>query len=114
MLPRPHRIAASRDWRMMHARARTVYSRDIVMKFQRGYAAQSRYGFIVGTKVSKRATVRNLIKRRLRAIITKHQRVIRPSQDVVFIARSSIVGIPYATMEQQVLDVLHKARLIQK
>jgi len=67
MLTRDRRITSQADFRhVMRRGARRVSPHLTVFALKTG--APSRFGFIVGKTVSKRAVVRNLVKRRLRAL----------------------------------------------
>lgn len=75
--------------------------------------AISRFGFIVGTKVSKKANKRNQIKRRLRTIIKDNLKNIREGYDIILIMRSGIVKKSYQEIEIKVKKLLKRARLIK-
>ncbi|MFA5134942.1 MAG: ribonuclease P protein component [Patescibacteria group bacterium] len=112
MLPRIHRLSSTEDWRRVHAAGSTVHGRGIVVKVLRSRNAATRFGFSISTKVSKRATVRNRIKRQLRVAAGKYVDSVRSGLDVVFIARTPLVGLSSENMEHEVVQVLKKARVL--
>ena len=64
-----------------------------------GEAAAPRFGFTV-TKQIGNAVVRNRVRRRLKAAVTKLQAAhARPGFDYVIIARSAVVERPFAQLE---------------
>ena len=64
--------------------------------------------FIVSTKISKKATERNLIKRRLRAIVRE---LSIPSQIfAAFFCKKKILGKTYAELKKEVENVIKQLR----
>lgn len=70
----------------------------------------SRFGFVISTKISKRAVVRNKIKR----IFSDHVRLnlekIKTGQDVIFLIKSSIINmnIDKKTLEDEINKAIAK------
>jgi len=62
-------------------------------------AESTRFAIVVSTKVGKRATVRNLIKRRVRESLRELMKTIPPGYDVVVQARTA--SITYTTEKEQ-------------
>ena len=58
---------------------------------------------IVDTKVSKRAVIRNLLKRRVRAIL---RAAALPSGDIIIRLRPTAKDTPFADLQQQVQKCL--------
>ncbi|MCH7492107.1 ribonuclease P protein component [Patescibacteria group bacterium] len=111
MLPQHSRITKQADWHHIHRRGMVTQSKDLVLKKVRNELKRSRFGIIVGTKVSKRATERNLIKRRIRAIIAAHSDKVKDSFDIIFITRPSIKGKKYTELEEQIKYLFTRAKL---
>ncbi len=69
----------------------------------------SRFGFVVSTKISKKAVERNKIRRQLQEIIRLNLEKIKQSVDVVVIAKHGIKGRQYQEIEKDLLRALSKA-----
>lgn len=74
-----------------------------------------RVGFVVSKKVDNRAVVRNLVKRRLRAIV-RHEKSLfarraEGAVDVVVAARPEAKDAPYAALRDDVIATLRAALL---
>lgn len=78
------------------------------MRWMANTLPHSRVGIVVSNKISKKATVRNTIKRRLRESIRKILQEKRFSIDLVIIARNPIVAADYAAIYQEVVRLLSK------
>ncbi|MBI5037502.1 MAG: ribonuclease P protein component [Candidatus Kerfeldbacteria bacterium] len=114
MLPRPLRIARRADWDRLHRRGVAVHSRALVMKFQETHRPHTRFGFIVGVKVSKQATVRNQVKRRLRAFVAAERPTVKSGYDIIFIARTPSATMSASLLQQTVRTLLHRGRLLNR
>ena len=76
-----------------------------------------RFAFIVSNKISKRATVRNLIKRRLREAVRRTAITKVPNADIILIAKSTLVNTPFsevsATLQNQLNQCFQPVRNIR-
>ena len=71
-----------------------------------------RVGFVVSTKVSKRAVVRNLLKRRMRDVMRPLVAKFRPQNvDVALMVRPEAVAFDFAQVKMTVLELLQKSGL---
>jgi len=66
---------------------------------------------VVSTKISKRAVVRNTIRRRMREIIRKELPQLKSGFDVLLIARPKAATLEYWELQGQIVELLNKARL---
>ena len=72
----------------------------------------TKIGFSVSNKIGK-AHQRNLVKRRLRAIVRELlPRLVQKAQ-IVFVAKVGISNLDFAMLRQQVIVALTKSKLIQ-
>ena len=74
----------------------------------------SRFGFVVSKKVSKKAVVRNKIRRRLSAIVADKMDEIKPGYDVILSAMIGAEGKGYGDLENDLLVLIKKAKLLKK
>lgn len=75
-------------------------------------APSSCFGISISKKVSKRAVVRNRIKRQLRAIIRDRLTNIRPGWQVVIVVRPSAVECDFADFLRELDDLLKKLKVM--
>lgn len=74
----------------------------------------SRFGFLVSKKVSKKAVIRNQIKRRLRAMIRTKLLEIRKGLDIVLIASQGLEKKDFWELEEILNALFKKANLFSK
>jgi len=113
MLPKNRRITRETEWQSLHRRSSSLHSAEVVIKYVKNKKNVSKFGFIVGVKVCKKATKRNLIKRRLRSIIQKKQAAIREGYDIILIAKPAIKEKSNQEIVDRVVKLLKRAELIK-
>lgn len=125
MLPRPNRLTRTRDFELLFAQGRFAGGAFVTLKFWRIVpefqprrqlaATDLKIGILVSKKVSKRAVVRNRIKRQVREVVRlllKENR-IPIGYLLVFSVKAEARGQEYVTLETDVKNVLSRARLLQ-
>jgi ribonuclease P protein component len=83
------------------------------VKVRENQLPHSRFGIIVGMKVSKNAAERNLVKRRLREILRKRLAEIKSGHDVMVMASAQALGKSYQILEADVVTALKKAGMLK-
>jgi ribonuclease P protein component len=73
---------------------------------------KARVGFIVANTIDNRATARNLIKRRLRAIVRLKLTAMK-NFDCLIIAKPAIKGKTYQELEKEVLYLLRRTGVLK-
>lgn len=112
MLPRPHRLTKDKDFKRIFKQGKGFREQILVLKTIDNSLKKSRFGFIVSNKISKRATVRHKIKRRLRKIISLRINNITKGKDVILVAQPGMAEKTYQEIEKVMTRLLIKARLI--
>lgn len=111
MFSKEHRLAKTKDISLVYTRGRSFFSPFFVVKFMRQSKGVNRFTVVVSTKVSKKAVVRNKLKRvvreflRLRASILEHG-------DYIVTVRGKAVGKPNTVLREELNQLLVKSRLL--
>jgi ribonuclease P protein component len=117
MLPKHHRLRHRRDFS-------TVYQngvrRNSLALGLRAYSHRrndlvplpSRIGFSISQKVSKRAVIRNRIKRQLRAITRQLLPHFESGWDIIIVVYPHAVRCDYAEFLQQLKQLLTQAEIL--
>ncbi len=90
MLPLKNRLKKERDFQRVFDKGRFVASDLISVKFVGNGTDDTRVGFIVSKKVSKKAVLRNKIKRMLREDIKMKMDSMETGFDIIVIAKKGI------------------------
>jgi len=75
-----------------------------MVKFLPSKTAQ--FTFVVSPKISKKAVIRNRIKRRLAEALRKNLTDFRPKMQIIFLAKKEILTADFAEMENQVKQAI--------
>lgn len=73
-----------------------------------------RFGFIISTKVAKKASQRNRAKRILREAVRGNLGLLPRAVDGVFLAKKKIIGRPFFEVEKEVTGLFEKVKQWQK
>lgn len=112
MLSKQYRLQKDKDFELVFKKGRIVSNEFIFLKFVKNNLVVSRFGFIISKKISKNATVRNRIKRRLREIIRKKLDNIKSGFDIIVVVKPKIVDKDYLEIREGVEGLLRKAGLL--
>jgi ribonuclease P protein component len=113
MLPREYRLVKNKDFDNVWQKGRSCYGIFLGIRFVQNGANQSRFGFLVSNKVSKRAVKRNLIKRRLRAIIHEKLAEIAIGYDIIVLTKPEIINKEFKEISSEILLCLKKTKLLK-
>lgn len=107
MLPKTHRLRRMRDFALLSQKGRVVYGPFFTLRF-RASDAPTRVGFVVSTKIYKRAHDRNRTKRRLREAIRLLQAAWPEKQDLLLIARPEARDAPFEDIKAAITHAFEK------
>lgn len=110
MSPR-HRLRAERDFARVRAVGKTQRGPLLsVTVAARDAGEPSRFGFVAAKRVGG-AVTRNLVKRRLRAIVAARLAHLLDGRDVILSAQPAAAAASFAALEQATEHTLRRARL---
>lgn len=75
---------------------------------------ESRFSFVVSTKVSKLAVVRNKLKRHGYRAIAKHLNVIKPGYCIFFYFKKGSSNVSYLDVEDSIVVLLKNFKIISQ
>lgn len=114
MLQKENRLARKDDFNRIHKRGRFFGEEFLAIRVLANGLELTRVGFLVGLKISKKAVVRNKVRRRLREVfrlLIKNDN-LKKGFDIIVLVRPAIVKKSYAEIKEAVDVVLRKAGLI--
>lgn len=107
MLSRSNRIPTSEVSRILRG-GRRIHGDVADIIFQNTQSEYNRFAFIVSTKIDKRATTRNRIRRLFNESVRHILPTLTKRQDIIIIARKNISDSRQADIEKIVDQLLHK------
>ncbi len=114
MLPKKYRLSKNKEFDFVFKNGKSSYGKLLGVKIAKNNLLLSRFGILVGSKVDKRAVVRNKIKRRLRAIIYENLNKIKKGYDCVIITLPLIKEVSYQEIKRDLENNFRKLRFYQK
>lgn len=131
-LPKQSRLKRPQDFSWVYRQGKKAVSRDLVVRSaprQTSTISQladsplesqpavclslpTQFGISISQKVSKRAVVRNLLKRRIKAAIRTLLPEVKPDLQVVIVVRPSAVRCEYGEFLRQLNCLLKKLEVL--
>jgi ribonuclease P protein component len=108
MLPKINRIKKKKDFDLIFKKGKSFKTSLLVLKIMKNGLDKNRFGFIVSQKVSKKAVVRNRIRRRLTEMVKDNIKPETIAQDVVFIALPGIDKKDFLEIKSEVQKIIDK------
>lgn len=112
MRAKENRLKKKKDFALVFKKGQGVKEDLLVLKFLPNQLKNSRLGIIVSQKVSKKATSRNKIKRRLKNLIQIKMPNIKKKVDIVIITLPGLGKKDFWETEKIVNKLFQKAKLI--
>lgn len=111
MLKKTNRITKDKEFDRAFKTGQSFYTKVFGVKAADNGLSLARLGVLVSTKVSKKAVVRNKIKRQIREIIQKELPHLKEGKDLVIIVFSQILDKNFEEIKEGVVFGLKKLKL---
>jgi len=112
VFPAQNRLRNEKDIKTLFAKGKSVFDLTLGIRFNKNNLPDTRFTVVVGTKISKRAVVRNRIKRRIRGIVEKKLPEIAPGYDVLFMVKKEVIDQTHAQLVEQIDRMFKRAKLV--
>jgi len=112
MLARKYSLAKDKDIQQVFKKGKIYFSPFFNIKILANNQQNSRFCIVVSTNISKKAVVRNKLKRQLKAIIYKKIPQIKGNYDIIILAKVSAVAITFTELEKTLTFLLKKSKII--
>jgi ribonuclease P protein component len=113
-LPKINRIKKKKDFEIIFKNSKSFKNNLFIFKIVKNSLGLNRFGFVVSSKVSKKAVVRNKLKRRLSGIIKAEEKNIKPGADLIIIALPGSGEKNFSEIKEAICGALIKSGLIAK
>jgi len=113
MLPKINRLKKKKDIERVFEKGKRFKEDFLILKITKNALSQTRFGFIVSKKVSKKATLRNKIKRRLREIVSKKGKKLKKGLDALLIAYPGFETKDFWEIDETLNKLLKKAKCLK-
>lgn len=113
MLSNNNRLRADSDFKRVKDEGLLFQGENFaVAVLDRGDGQDSRFGFVVSTKISKSAVARNAVKRNLRSAVTEILPKVKRGVDIVFLVKPTIIGKSSGEIQSETERIMKSADLL--
>lgn len=112
MLSRDKRLRSEKDIMRVLKKGRSVYDKYCGLKFIKNELNNSRFTVVMGTKVSKKAVIRNRVKRQYRALMAERWADLHDlSYDIVLFPGKDAIELSFSEKRDLLNRVFKKSGL---
>lgn len=113
MLPKINRLTGKEDFDLVKEKGRKFQERCFGVIACENRKDVSRFGFIISSRISKKATIRNRTRRVLREAVRSFLPNLKPGYDVIFLGRREILDKSYQEVLLQVERIFKECGLMR-
>jgi ribonuclease P protein component len=113
MYARKYRLHLQKDFERVFHEGRSFYGNCLSIRICESAFLYQRFGIVVSNKVSKKATVRNKVKRRLREILRGNIPNYVMNRDIIVLTKKGIEEYSFEQIKQELEMLLKKAKLLR-
>ena len=112
MLAKKYRLTKDKDIQNVLKKGKLFFSPFFNLKILPNNLQNPRFCIVISTKISKKAVVRNKVKRQLRDIIHRNLSNISQNYDFVILAKPAVTITEFKELEKALTYLLEKAKII--
>ncbi len=112
MLPQKNRLKLNRDFSKIFKTGHSYYGRFVGVKVKKNETNNNRFAVVVSVKINKSAVKRNLIKRKIKEILTEINKDCIKSYDCVIITLSDLNEKDFKEVKNEIFKIFKKLNLI--
>jgi ribonuclease P protein component len=113
MLKKENRIGLNKEFDRAFKAGQSFYGKILGIKCVPNNQANNRFGILINTKVSKKAVIRNKIRREIREIIKARLEFLKPGNDFVIIVFPLILDKTVQEITTEIDYSLKRLRVIK-
>ena len=114
MLPKINRVNQEKEIKRLVKSGKTFFLPQLVIKYLENKEDIVKVGFVVSTKVDKKAVTRNLLARRLREITQELLPNLKTGYSILVIAKKSALELSFEELKKQLIFAFSKTNLYTK
>src|SRR5574344_1670479 len=111
MLNRSFRLNKNKEFDQVFQAGHSFFVIFLGIKAIKNEATANKFGVLVGLKVSKLAVKRNLVKRRIKAVLQKENKNLKQGYNIVVITKPEIVDYNYQEIKEEISRGFNKLNL---
>lgn len=113
MLARQHRLTKEKDFEKIFKQGKAYYTKLLGVKILASQFRFNRFGIIISSKVSKKATERNRLKRRIRQAVRELDKKLKSGFDLAVIASPGFLKQDYEIIKGELEKIFRELKLFK-
>lgn len=113
MLARQHRLVKQKDFERIFKQGKSYYTKLLGAKTLGSQLEFNRFGIVISTKVSKKATERNKLKRQIRQALRELDKNLKSGFDLVIMALPGFLNQEYKTVRDELGKIFKGLKLFK-
>ena len=113
MLPKKNRLKKKKDVERVFKKGKRSKEDFLVLKTVKNDLKNSRFAFVISRKVSKKATLRNKIRRRLSELIRFKIKRVKKGMDLILIAVPGLEEKDFWEINETINKLFQKAKCFE-
>ncbi len=114
MLAKENRLSKKKEFDNVFQFGRSNYSEILGIKVVKNKLNKNRFGVIVSNKISKKAVLRNRLKRQIKAILKEEDKKLKTGFDYVIISLPVILEANFNQIKKTIIWQFNKMGLYKK
>jgi len=114
MLPKENRLHTDKEIKSLVRSGQSFFLPEMVIKYKANQEDITKIGFIVSTKVDKKAVVRNKVARQFREVVRELLPSLKIGYSVLIIAKKKVLDLDFETLKKQISFAFDKTKLYNK
>jgi len=114
MLPKSNRLQKKKDIGQVFKKGRALKEDFLVLKTLQNNLDKTRFAFIVSLKVSKKAVLRNKLRRKLSELVRLNMERIKTGSDNLLIAMPGLASKDFWEIKEGLDKLLLRAKLFRR
>lgn len=111
MLAKKNRLKKKKEFERVFKKGKTFREEFLILKLWPNNLENSRFGFIVSQRISKKAVVRNKIKRKMAEVVREKIKSLKKGVDGILIALPGIENQDFFEIKRVISNFFKKANL---
>jgi len=113
MLAKQYRLTKEQDFKRVSTSGRSFFSSLFRVRLIGNSLDLSRFAIVTSNKLSKKAVVRNKIRRQISEILRLNIKKFVEGSDIVIWPKTTALDKSYGELEEQLLKLLAKAKVVK-
>ncbi|KKR91917.1 MAG: Ribonuclease P protein component [Parcubacteria group bacterium GW2011_GWC2_42_12] len=113
MLVKSHRLVKQKDFEKVFKQGRPYYTKFLGAMILANQLDFNRFGIVISSKVSKKATERNKLKRRIKQAIRGLDKKLKSGLDLAIMARPCFINQEYKIVAGELERIFTKLKIFK-